>query len=316
MAFQTLLNRDADVVVPSTNDNRFGVSAPASSAPTLQVFATKVANRLWSRFKHRRDSLMYVSRFAEFRDLGVKPLDQIDYDDLWDFRDHLGELGIATSTINRHMSALSGVFTHAVEARLLKAKPNFPKYFQEEGGRPRQFSDDEYRRLVAHFRETGDDWMADMVIVGCNTGMRKSEILSIDGNASLGLRAEISADGKFIYLPPKVTKTKKGRHVPLNADAAAAVHRLEGVVGQSFTHDIFYDRWWNAKQRICPGDTTFVFHVTRHTALSRMANVKKTNQKVISEIAGHASTKTTAKYVHGTDEAKNEAVDGLFGGAA
>ena len=47
-----------------------------------------------------------------------------------------------------------------------------------------------------------------------------------------------------------------------------------------------------------------------------MANVKKTNQKVISEIAGHASTKTTAKYVHGTDEAKNEAVDGLFGGAA
>ena len=79
------------------------------------MYATKVAKRIWTRFKHRRDCLMYVSRFAAFRDLGVKPLDQIDYDDLWDFRDHLGELGIATSTINRHMSALSGVFTHAVE---------------------------------------------------------------------------------------------------------------------------------------------------------------------------------------------------------
>ena len=77
MAFQTLLNRHADAVVPSTNDNRFGVTAPASSVPTLQVFATKVANRLWSKFKHRRDSLMYVSRFASYSDFGVVTLDKI-----------------------------------------------------------------------------------------------------------------------------------------------------------------------------------------------------------------------------------------------
>ena len=316
MAFQTVLNRDADVVVPSTNDNRFGVSAPASSVPTLQVFATKVANRLWSRFKHRRDSLMYVSRFATFRDFGVVTLDKITSDMLWDFRDHLAETGIATSTINRHMSALSSVFSHALETRIIDTKPAFPKYYKEEGGRPRQFSDDEYRRLIAHFRETGDDWMADLVIVGCNTGMRKSEILAIDGNASRGLRAEISADGKFIYLPPKVTKTKKGRHVPLNAEAAAAVHRLEGVISQAYTHDIFYDRWWNARQRICPGDKTFVFHVTRHTALSRLANEKNLNTAIIAEIAGHSTIKTTQRYLHGTDDAKFEAVAGLIGDAA
>lgn len=315
MAFQTLLTRHADADALSHNDNRV-VGLVTPTMPTMQVYSTKIANRIWTKFKHRRDCLMYVSRFANFRDFGVKPLDQIDYDDLWDFRDHLAELGIATSTINRHMSALSGVFTHAIEARLLRTKPTFPKYFKEEGGRPRQFSEDEYRRLIAHFHETGDDWMADMVIVGCNTGMRKSEILSIDGNASLGLRAEISADGNWLYLPPKVCKNKKGRSVPLNADATAAVYRLQGVVGQAFTHDIFYDRWWNAKQRICPGDKEFVFHVTRHTALSRLANVKKINQKVISEIAGHSSIKTTAKYVHGTDDAKSEAVDGLFGGAS
>ena len=47
MALQTVLNRDADVVVPSTNDNRFGVSTPASSVPTMQMYATKVAKRIW-----------------------------------------------------------------------------------------------------------------------------------------------------------------------------------------------------------------------------------------------------------------------------
>jgi len=194
MAFQTLLNRDADVVVLSTNDNRFGVSAPASSVPRLQVFATKVANRLWSRFKHRRDSLMYVSRFASFRDFGVVTRDKIMSYMLWDFRDHLAETGIATSTINRHMSALSSVFSHALETRIIDTKLAFPKYHKEEGGRPRQFSADKYRRLIAHFRETGDDWMADLVIVGCNIGMLESSIVFLRSPTLNKLRVQQRKD--------------------------------------------------------------------------------------------------------------------------
>ena len=41
----------------------------------------------------------------------------------------------------------------------------------EESGRPHQFNDYEYRRLIADFGVTADDWIAGMVVVGCNTGM-------------------------------------------------------------------------------------------------------------------------------------------------
>ena len=77
IAFKTLLNRDADVVVPSADENRSGVSQSSSKDPKLQVFKTEVVNRSWSRQKHRRDTLMYVSRFVSFRDFGVVTLDKI-----------------------------------------------------------------------------------------------------------------------------------------------------------------------------------------------------------------------------------------------
>ena len=47
----------------------------------------------------------------------------------------------------------------------------------EESGRPHQFNDYEYRRLIADFRVTADDWIAGMVIFGSNTGMLKSSIV-------------------------------------------------------------------------------------------------------------------------------------------
>ena len=70
---------------------------------------------------------MYVSRFVSVRHFGVVRLDKIMLEMLWNFRDYLAETGIATSTTERHMSALSSVFSHAVEARLIYNKLAFPK---------------------------------------------------------------------------------------------------------------------------------------------------------------------------------------------
>ena len=49
IAFKTLLNRDTDVVVPSADENRSGVSQSSSKDPKLQVFKTEVVKRLRSR---------------------------------------------------------------------------------------------------------------------------------------------------------------------------------------------------------------------------------------------------------------------------
>ena len=70
---------------------------------------------------------MYVSRFVSLRDFGVVTLDKILLEMQWDFRDHLAETGIATSITNRHMFALSSVFSQAVEARIIYNKLAIPK---------------------------------------------------------------------------------------------------------------------------------------------------------------------------------------------
>ena len=61
---------------------------------------------------------------------------------------------------------------------------------------------------------------------------------------------------------------------------------------------MFHSAWRKARKAIAPGDYSFCFHVTRHTAASNMANKQKTNLLVIADYLGHRALKTTRKYVH------------------
>ena len=64
----------------------------------------------------------------------------------------------------------------------------------EESGRPHQFNDYEYRRLIADFGVTADDWIAGMVIVGSNTGMLKSSIVFLRSPTLNKLRVQQRKD--------------------------------------------------------------------------------------------------------------------------
>ena len=64
----------------------------------------------------------------------------------------------------------------------------------EKSGRPNQFNDYEYRRLIADFGVTADDWIAGMVVVGCNTGMLKGSIVFLRSPALNKLRVQQRED--------------------------------------------------------------------------------------------------------------------------
>ena len=64
----------------------------------------------------------------------------------------------------------------------------------EESGRPHQFNDYEYRRLIADFGVTADDWIAGMGVVGSNNGMLKSSIVFLRSPALNKLRVQQSED--------------------------------------------------------------------------------------------------------------------------
>ena len=275
-----------------------------SDKPTLLTYAQQESARHWKAFKHRRDCLMHVGRFSQLEDFGYLPIDRITTRHLYHFQQELMKTGMKGGTCNRHIASISGLLRHAVHMGDLEQMPIMPKYIKEAKPRLRVFSDEEIKKLVDYFRGEGVDWMADMVIVGVLTGMRKGEIVA------LGDVAEISACGTEIYLPSSLTKTKKERYVPLNDKAYEAAVRLRECIRHSYSHDIFYDRWWNAKARIAPNDDQFVFHVTRHTCASRLAN-NGLNTGILGEILGHSSEKTTRRYIHGDMGAKKAAMSGL-----
>ena len=144
--------------------------------------------------------------------------------------------------------------------------------------------------------------MADIVILSCNTGMRRGEIIQLTHP-----KVHLSPCGEWLHLPEEVCKVGE-RDVPLNTDARAAYERLVPVIDKVWSHRTFYWFWNKAKRDVGKRDPNFVFHVCRHTAASRLANDVQLNEFNIADIMGHADTRTTRRYVHSRKSALLDAV--------
>jgi len=278
-----------------------------ASATNILAFAYKHQRDMWMAFKHRRDCMMQVSGFASFKDFGVKPMDQITAADCIEYRGYLQSTGMSNGTVNRHMSAVSACFRFAVEVlQVMKDRPRVA-LLKEKKPNTRAFTKEQVRQLIAHFENEGHLWMVWMVKVGCLTGMRQGEIVSLPLSC-----IEWFPEEKEIYLPPEVTKTMEGRRVSLAAQGAwdAAV-LLRDHIGREFTHRRFYDRWNDAKHALGYIDQPwFKFHATRHYAATNMARAGQ-NALTIAEQLGHASIATTTKYYHGDAKARAKATSVL-----
>ncbi len=164
----------------------------------------------------------------------------------------------------------------------------------------RAFTKDQVRGLIAFFESEGHLWVANMVKVGCLTGMRQGEIVSLPISD-----IEWFPEEREIYLPPEITKTMEGRRVNLAAEGAwEAAIQLRDTIGREFTHKRFYDRWNDAKNEMgFHGQDWFKFHATRHFAATQMAAAGK-NALTVADQLGHASLSTTQKYYYGDAKAR------------
>ena len=286
-------------------------------------FVWRHAERMWPNEKTRQNTIARVARFDAFDDysketvkeVGPKPKTVKDISALhiYDWLDAEKKRCISKpshknhpkypsdATINRYTSAVSAVLAFAVE---LKLRPDAPKLrYTQTFGRERYMTDQEVARLISHFLERGDQWMADLCFVGANTGMRLGEILHLGwvncGRNSHWGEATILDDS--VHLPPHITKTKMGRYVSINPDVRAACVRLQESIGKHFTHRKFYDRWNDARDRIAPGDEEFVFHTLRHTACSNLYR-RTLDIRLTQRFARHKSIITTSIYAHPSDD--------------
>jgi integrase len=236
-----------------------------------------------------------------------KPLDKIDSLALDEYKEWLiEEHNNSNATINRKMSALSKLFTMAIERGKLKAKPKFPR-LKETGGRIRFLSEDEERVCVNLLKQWSLDDHADAFVILIDTGMRPSELWrlklnDIDFNTGLISIWENKTDNpRSIAMTKRVVETIRTRLDELPTRIVGDEDHLvwDGVTLFPNATNYWFERVWNKVKHVMKldDDEQFVPYALRHTCCSRLIQ-RGVPLKHVKDWMGHKAIQTTMRYAH------------------
>jgi integrase len=260
---------------------------------TVTNFLSKHANYIWTTSAlHRKESLAKMQVFLDYDNNAVKRVDEISGADIIDFCHWLKDTRkISENTINHYRSALSRYFNYAKDYLDLPKIPNI-KFVKVTNQRVRFYSRTEIKKIRDHLRGHQHTWLLPMFNIGITTGMRLGEILRVRRrNVVL-----IGNDVRHIHLAE--TKNGESRNVPLSDEAFDAFEQLNWNAETMFIEGAHYYAWNKIRHNICNGDKAAVFHCTRHTAATVMANEMNINHLLIGAMLGHKDPSSTMKYVH------------------
>jgi site-specific recombinase XerD len=215
-----------------------------------------------------------------------------------------------TATINRTLSCLRHMFRKAVEWDLLRQNPfdSGGRLHKKENNMVLRFlSEDEIINLLAQC--TGNQgYLHDIVTCAINTGMRKTELLT--------LKWSQVRNGQ-LYL---VGKGDKPREVPIVEDLEQLFKGIRKRQGLSSQY-VFTRR---GKPIVTSIDASFKaalkrggilnckFHTLRHTFSSHFV-MRGGDLKSLQEILGHSDIATTMRYAHLSKAHKAKAINLVCG---
>ena len=112
----------------------------------------------------------------------------------------------------------------------------------------------------------------------------------------------IDLNRRVIKLPKEVTKTKKGRDVPLSIPAVEAMRPYATGVGALFNmtpnaHRLSWHRTRDRATKVLPSLRDFHWHDFRHEAISRLAARGWLPAK-LQVVSGHADWRMLQRYVN------------------
>ena len=228
-------------------------------------------------------------------------LSVISKQDIVLLKDDLLGKGRAASTVNHYLNALSQLYQIAINEWGLKLSNPITgiKRMSEPQGRMKRLSIEAEATLLACCHELHLDYLADIIAVAIETGMRCGEILS--------MRWE---DVDFINRRVLLRDTKNGdsRQVPLSSRVKII---LEQLTSRDTGDLVFpYCRWTirrhytrvvkqsaKAHKGVQNPFTDLRFHDLRHEALSRLSD-KGLNVIEIAHISGHRTLTMLRRYTH------------------
>jgi integrase len=211
---------------------------------------------------------------------------------------------VSPATVNRELACLKTLFNKAVEWGKAETSPAAKvKKFRENNARERILSPEEARRLIGCAAPA----IRPVLIVALNTGMRRTEILSLKWR-------DVDFAKSFILIED--SKSGKSRKVPMNT----FVYRILKDLPRTSSEYVFFNPgtndhvkdiktgFWAACRRA--GLSGVRLHDLRHTAASKMIEAGA-DLVTVSKILGHSSIQMTMRYAHPTPENMRLAVGRL-----
>jgi integrase len=244
---------------------------------------------------------------------GDLSLARLTPDKLAEGRDKLRAQGKAPATCNRYVAALSACLSRTVrELGWIETNPvQRVDRYTEDNARERVLSDAEVQRLLDACRSED---LRDLIVLARYTAARRSELT--------GLRRQ-DVDLKRGMVRFLNTKNDDSRSVALVGPALAVMQRRLKV--PRLDTDLVFPRardpkqpadfreaFSNAVKRSGLGDDV-VFHLLRHTALTRLAESGATLSE-LQQIAGHRTLAMVARYKHLTEDSTRSVMERMARG--
>lgn len=274
----------------------------------IRTFLDEQSEYIWgplaepaTTIKHAEECRNKLEVFLAFNDNESRHLEDIKSSDIIDFCRHLkAERDLSSKTLNRYRSAISKVFSAAVEYETIskKDRPQF-KQSKEITQTPRTFTVAEIEQITEFLENQPHKWLLHLFAIGHMTGMRKSEIWRTTKD-----NIEWLDDDGTRVMTIRITNTKNGydRHVPISVEVLKHFEAVDWAfpktVDGNFPAAPYRAAWAEIKRVIGKGDPRVLMKQTRHTAASTLCNAMGANILLVANFMGHKSVSTTQKYVH------------------
>ena len=284
-------------------DERLGFKKPGQDERILfdkfaddfiELYA-KQNKRSWQRDEVSLKNLKPFFKGRDLQDIGPEDAERYKA---------MRKAEVSGATCNRELALLKTIINKAVEWGKLKENSlRAVKKFRENNARERILSPEEARRLI----ECAAPAIRPVLIVALNTGMRRTEILSLKWR-------DVDFAKSFILIED--SKSGRSRKVPMNEFVYKTLKELprtsdEHVFFNPETNDHIKDIKTSFRTACQRAEIQGVrLHDLRHTAASKMIEAGA-DLVTVSKILGHASIQMTMRYAHPTPENMRLAVGKL-----
>lgn len=258
-----------------------------------------------SKSTYQRDKTI-VNCF--FRSI-TRPLKKIKATHAEEFINNRIKAGIKYGTINREIGALKAMFTQAIKWKHLQENPmKYIKKLPDTTKKlPRFLSAEEIIKVL----DMCNVWLYKIVVTLIATGMRIGELANLTWDDINFKQQRIHIQSKTDWHP----KTYEIRTIPIHPTIYNILQKLPKNKQYVFTspggHKIIsgnvqkrYFKKITAKLKL--KDVTI--HTLRHTFASHLV-MRGVDLRTVSELLGHASTKTTEIYSHVAPEHSKAAIE-------